>query len=225
VTADSILSPAVPDPKGLVIDWGGVLTPPLSAAMAGWAARDGVELDHFYALLRPWTQATPSDDSPVQRLERGELSPADFERQVCAAMAELGSPCSAEGLLRRMLADLVELDEAMLQLIRDVRATGAKTVLLSNSWGDHYPALLWDGLFDSVVISGRVGMRKPEPRIFAYAADQVGLSLAECVMVDDVQHNLDAASGLGMIPVLHRDPMETTTVVEGLFGLTRNRPT
>ncbi|MGZ4612175.1 MAG: HAD family hydrolase [Kineosporiaceae bacterium] len=228
---------------GLIIDWGGVLTASLDTAMARWAAADGVEYAHFRDVILTWvgragqqpetsapiltegavsgleqaTDAGIAGTSPVHLLERGELGPREFERALAAELAKRGSPVEADGLLDRLLSGLRGLDPAMLDLVRRARAAGLRTALLSNSWGDHYPTELWDDLFDSAVISGRVGMRKPDPRIFAYVAEQLGLSPAECVMVDDLPHNVRGAVAAGMVGVLHTDYATTLAELEALF--------
>jgi HAD superfamily hydrolase (TIGR01509 family) len=76
---------------------------------------------------------------------------------------------------------------------------------------------LWDGLFDAVVISGEVGMRKPEPEIFRYACERLDLAPAECVMVDDLPHNVAGAVAVGMVAVHHRSYAETAAELEILF--------
>ena len=82
----------------------------------------------------------------------------------------------ADGLLARMFAASA-LQTAMLDLIRSLRRAGLRTALLSNSWGnDDYPRHLFPELFDVVVISSEVGMRKPEERIFRHAAALLGLA-------------------------------------------------
>lgn len=216
-------------PRGLVIDWGGVLTPPLDDTMAAWARRDGVDYQHFRAVLGEWVEAiapglagavaSDQHDSPVHRLERGELSAAGFEAALAVALRDRGSPVAAEGLLKRVLEGLDQLDASMIGLVRRARAAGLRTALLSNSWGEHYPDELWDGLFDAVVISGRVGMRKPEARIFRHAAELLGLDPRDCVMVDDLQRNIQAAADVGMIGVLHHTYRETSAELEALFGV------
>lgn len=253
--------------RGLVVDWGGVLTASLDGAMAAWARRDDIEYEHFRDVMRSWVrapaadgsgpeapagddpggslvdvltderrQAAPGDDgpvadleqaadsgpaglSPVHRLERGEISVPDFEHELAGALATRGSVVPAEGLLSRMLAGLASLDDDMVGLVRRARARGIRTALLSNSWGDHYPEELWNGLFDAVVISGRVGMRKPEPEIFRYTCDELGLPPARCVMVDDLPHNVRGAVAVGMVAVLHRTFAETVGELEILFDL------
>lgn len=161
----------------------------------------------------------PAGSSPVHRLERGELSGAEFERLLADELAALGSVVPAEGLLRRMLSGLEELDPRMLELLRRARAAGLRTALLSNSWGNRYPEEVWDGLFDAVVISGRVGMRKPEERIYRHAAEQLGLEPAACVMVDDLPHNVTGAARAGMVGVQHRSYDETLAELETLFAV------
>src|SRR5260221_208770 len=85
----------------------------------------------------------------------------------------------------------------MLDLIRELRERGIRTSLLSNSWGvrDGYPRHLFDQLFDDVVISGEVGMRKPEERIFQLALTRLGLSAAEDRRHGG-QHHCGAGPGL-----------------------------
>jgi len=240
-----------------VIDWGGVLTPPLDNVIGAWMSADGITEEHFREVMRRWVglrdgqregedgdadgadwdgddadegsayseaeaapDQGPAGNSPVHRLERGEISPARFEELLAAELTALGSPVNAAGLLRRMLGGLERLDEDMAGLLRRVRAAGLRVALLSNSWGDHYPEDAWDGLFDEIVISGRVGMRKPEARIFRHAAAGLRLRTDECVMVDDLQHNVQGAIDAGMVGVLHRGYDQTRGELESIFGLT-----
>jgi putative hydrolase of the HAD superfamily len=93
--------------------------------------------------------------------------------------------------------------------------------LLSNSWGaGEYPRADFAELFDVVVISGEVGMRKPEEAIFLHAARALGLAPAECVFIDDMQANVTAAAALGMTGVLHNDPATTVAALHDLLGVT-----
>lgn len=250
--------------SALVVDWGGVLTPPLDGAMTAWAHREGVDLGHYRDLLRSWVGSRrpgaealsrlavapgrgvvlPSPDaqpapgstgpaadveqsegdptwhdggSPVHLLERGEMPVGEFDAALAAGLAERGSPVDADGLTRRMLADFAELDASMVGLVRRARDAGIRTALLSNSWGNEYPAELMDGLFDAVVISGEVRMRKPELRIYRHTAELLGVPPGECVMVDDLPHNVAAAAAAGMVGVLHRSYDETLGELEILF--------
>ena len=238
--------------QGLIVDWGGVLTPSLDAAMAAWAQADGVDFEHFRDVMRAWVGPRPGDGSgndlpgrdpaappsegpvavleeapdaagaafsPVHRLERGEITPGEFEDQLARRLAERGSPVAAQGLLGRMLSGLAQLDAGMLGIVHRAHDAGIRTALLSNSWGDHYPDELFDGIFDAVVISGRVGMRKPDAEIFRHTAELLGLDPAACVMVDDLPHNVRGAVAAGMVAVQHTDVDSTRAELEVLLGI------
>jgi len=233
------------DLRGLIVDWGGVLTASLDGAMAAWAQRDAVRYEHFREVMHAWAlrpagvgvavhdvpddepvaemeQAPdegPAGGSPAHLLERGELTGPEFERELAGELARRGSVVPAEGLLARMLAGLRSLDDDMIGLVRRAREHGIRTALLSNSWGDHYPEELWDDLFDAVVISGRIGMRKPEPEIFLHTCTQLDLPPGRCVMVDDLPHNVTGAVAVGMVAVHHRTYAETVTELEALFDV------
>jgi HAD superfamily hydrolase (TIGR01509 family) len=156
--------------------------------------------------------------SPVHLLERGEISIQDFERRLAAALAERGSEVDPEGLLSRVLGGLAELRDDMLGLVRRARHSGLRTALLSNSWGDEaYPEEQWEGAFDVVVISGRVGMRKPEEAIFRHTASLLGVPEEQCVMVDDLAGNIRGAVATGMVGVLHTSYEQTAEELEILF--------
>jgi HAD superfamily hydrolase (TIGR01509 family) len=105
----------------------------------------------------------------------------------------------------------------MSALVRRARHSGLRTGLLSNSWGNDYPRDGWDEMFDVVVISGEVGMRKPEPGIFRHTLALIGLEPAECVFVDDLPHNIAAAVEVGMVGVLHTSYAESLAELEVLF--------
>ena len=125
------------------------------------------------------------------------------------------------GLLARMFAASA-LEAAMVDLIRSLRRSGLRTALLSNSWGsnDDYPRHLFPELFDVVVISGEVGMRKPEQRIFRHTASLLGLEPQECVFIDDVEANVIAAEAVGLVGLHHREYGPTAQRLAGLSGRT-----
>jgi putative hydrolase of the HAD superfamily len=109
--------------------------------------------------------------------------------------------------------------DSMLGLVARAKEAGLRTAVLSNSWGNEYPMQGWDELFDAVVISGEVGMRKPEPRIFQHVLRLIDLSADECVFVDDLPHNVTAAVRLGFVGVLHRSYDETAHELEAILDL------
>ena len=208
-------------PHGLVVDWGGVLTTGIGDAFGAWAAAEGIDYGHYLAVLKTWIgpDAVDPATNPMHALERGELEVPDFEQRLAQALSEHGSRVRAEGLLRRMFAGLELAEESMVGLVRRAKAAGLRTALLSNSWGNDYPREGWDTMFDAVVISGEVGMRKPEHRIYHHVLERLGLSPSEAVMVDDLQPNLAAAVEVGMVGVLHRSYDETLVELEAVFGI------
>ena len=215
-----------PSSRALVVDWGGVLTVPLDGAMAAWAQADGVDVEHYADVLRGWRALADGESgvgpaaAPVHALERGEMTPDEFERLLARELHARGSPVSATGLLGRMLAGLETPAPAMHALVRRARRAGIRTALLSNSWGNSYDRTGWDEMFDVVVISGEVGMRKPEARIFEHTAKLLQVDLAACVFVDDLPWNVDGARATGMAAVLHAGDADATTAgVEALLGV------
>jgi len=211
----------VPELRGLVVDWGGVLTGDLGTVVRSWAEGDGIDVDVYVAIMRDWFGEPVGAEArlnPIHALERGEMTVPDFEQRLAAALTErTGRPLDPEGLLHRMFEKFEHAPD-MSALVRRARESGLRTGLLSNSWGNDYPRDGWDEMFDVVVISGEVGMRKPEPRIFEHTLGLIGLEAAECVFVDDIRHNVDAAVAVGMVAVLHRSYDETRAELETLFG-------
>jgi len=203
--------------RGLIVDWGGVLTMPIHIAIGNWLKASGVDQDHYGSVVRAWVAPVPPDSSPVHRLERGELAVDEFERLLSAALAREGSVVDAEGLVSTMFADLAIYEDSMTSLVTRAHAAGIRTGLLSNSWGNDYDRSDWDEMFDAVVISGEVGLRKPEPEIFELALERIGLPAGECVFVDDMAHNITAAQQAGLAGIIHRAFDQTARELEPLF--------
>ncbi|MGZ0148230.1 HAD family hydrolase [Kribbella sp. WER1] len=206
--------------RGLLVDWGGVLTSGLEPALRRWAELDDFDFDSYLEAVMKWlpSENVTAELNPVHALERGQLAVPDFERKLASLLVRRdGTPVPAEGLIERMFAHF-EHQPAMAALVRRVNRRGIRTALLSNSWGNTYPRDTWDGMFDDVVISGEVGLRKPEPEIFRLAAGRLGLEPTECVFVDDLQLNVDGARAVGMTAILHTEYDETRRALEDLFG-------
>ena len=204
--------------RGLLVDYGGVLTTSLEDTMTAWAQADGVDRAEFAAVLRRWLDRP--GDNPVHDLETGRLSEADFEQRLAAELRRRdGAPVPAAGLVQRMLGGFRPV-ASMIAVVSAARASGIRTALVSNSWGLNYPREGWDQLFDAVVISGEVGMRKPDPDIYTHTADLLGLRPQQCVFVDDLTPNVRGAAAVGMVGVHHTDLETTVAELEALFGLT-----
>ncbi len=205
--------------RALLVDYGGVLTTPLSSTLDGFCDRLGVDPADFGHAIK---QLLSENDAPasVHRLETGELSVPEFEEELSKLLKTThGGPVVATGLLTEMFAGF-DREASMLDAVRSARRQGIRTGLLSNSWGvDGYPREGWDELFDAVVISGEVGLRKPQREIYQLASDLIGVPPEECVFVDDLAHNVRGAAAAGMCGVHHTDVAATLAELEVLFGL------
>jgi putative hydrolase of the HAD superfamily len=200
-----------------------VLTTPILTTVQAWIAADAIDWDSYVAVMRPWVFGAYDPEgapNPVHLLERGQCTNAEFEAALAAQLLSVnGSPIVADGLLKRMFAASLPVPE-MYRVIRALRGAGFGTALLSNSWGcDEYPRADFPGLFDAVVISGEVGMRKPEPGIFRHAAATLGLEPQECVFIDDIEANVAAAVACGMTGVHHIDAPTTAAALEQLLNV------
>ena len=209
--------------RGVITDWGGVLTTPILTTVQAWIQADGIDWDSYLTVMRAWivdAYGPDASQNPVHALERGECSGAEFEQILAARLLRTdGGVVTADGLLQRMFAASTQVT-AMYNTIRAVRAAGFRTALLSNSWGcDEYPRADFPGLFDAVVISGECGMRKPEQAIFLHAAKGLGLDPEQCVFIDDIEANVAAAAACGMTGVHHADAIQTAAALRDLLGV------
>jgi epoxide hydrolase-like predicted phosphatase len=214
----------VPEPRalrGLVVDWGGVMTTALRDCMAAFCAADGIDYAVFSSVMRDWlgpAGEVSADGNPAHALERGEVAAPDFERALAQRLSAGGRPVEPIGLLERMFRRF-DHDPGMAGVVRRAKLAGVRTALCSNSWGNEYPRAEWDELFDAVVISGEVGMRKPERRIYLRTAALLGLAPEECVFVDDLGPNVRGAVDAGMVGVRHASAEETAAELEALLGV------
>jgi epoxide hydrolase-like predicted phosphatase len=188
-----------------VFDYGGVLTTPVRDSIAAWLDQDGIEPVSFSRTLNAWLSRSAPDDTPIHRLETGELGAAEFDVLFAAELVGRdGEAVASADLLKRLFAQM-RPDPVMFDLVQDLKHVGVRVALVSNSWGNTYPRESIDALFELVVISGEVGMRKPNPDIFAHALDLLDLPPERAVFVDDAEPNTDGAARLGMHTVLHVD--------------------
>jgi putative hydrolase of the HAD superfamily len=212
----------VADLRALIVDWGGVLTSPLKDSMTAWCAADGIDYGEFRQVMKDWLGTAHGGEviaNPIHALERGEMDVPEFERELGSLLrTHDGRPVQTEGLLTRMFAGFDPLPQ-MIDVVRRAKQTGLATALLSNSWGNEYPREGWADLFDVVVISGEVQMRKPELEIFRLTARRLGLPAEECVFVDDLMPNIRGAGEVGMVGVHHVTPERTIDALESLFAV------
>jgi len=197
--------------SALLVDFGGVLTSNVFDSFREFCEREGLEPGAVKRLFREDPEAL----ALLRRLERGELSEDAFSER----FAPMLGVSDHGGLVDRLFAGM-RADEAMVDAVRRARAGGVRTALVSNSWGSgRYDRDAFPELFDAVVISGEVGLHKPEPEIFHLAADRVEAAPESCVFVDDLKENCAGAEAVGMTAVLHRGAETTVPELERLLGL------
>lgn len=217
----------MPEPAGqpaelsaLIVDWGGVLTSDLGVALAAWAEADGINYAAYRDVMRSMLGPAVGEEArlnPVHALERGEIEVPDFERRLAAELTtRSGATVAPDGLIARMF-DRFEHAPDMAGLVRRAHEAGLRTALLSNSWGNEYPRDGWTEMFDEVVISGEVGMRKPDADIFEHTLALLGLTAPECVFVDDLERNVRAAVALGFVGIRHLSYASTAAELSALF--------
>jgi epoxide hydrolase-like predicted phosphatase len=196
--------------RGLLVDWGGVMTTNVFDAFRAFCEGEGLEPD----TLRRRFREDPSSRELLIDLETGKLDEDEFEPRFAAVLG-----VSGRGLIERIFAG-ASPEAEMLTAVELARAHGIRTGLVSNSWGTRrYDRILLARLFDGVVISGEVGIRKPSPEIYELATAAVRLDPRHCVFVDDLPFNLKPAAELGMATLHHTEPGQTIAQLEELLGV------
>jgi putative hydrolase of the HAD superfamily len=197
--------------RGLLVDFGGVLTTNVFESFRAFCADEGLDPDAIKRIFRD----EPAAVRLVRALEVGDLTEDEFGE----AFGELLGLQRRTGLLERMFGHL-RSDPAMVEAVRRARHQGVRTGLVSNSMGTgRYDRSTFPELFDGVVISGDEGLHKPEPEIFRLGAERVGLPPEDCVFVDDLRENCEGAEAVGMTAVLHRGADSTLPRLEELLGI------
>jgi epoxide hydrolase-like predicted phosphatase len=191
----------------LLIDWGGVLTTSMMGSFDAFSAREGLP-EHA---VRQAFRDDPAARDALIELECGRMGIAAFEGRLAEIL-----DVPAENLARRLTAD-VRPDREMRAAVRAFHEHGVKTALVSNSWRrEDYDV---HDLFDVVVLSGDLGIRKPDPEIYAVAVQRLGVIPERCVFVDDLGGNLKPAKALGMTTIRHDVTFDTIAQLKRLLRL------
>ena len=195
----------------LIVDFGGVLTTNVFESFRAFSEAEGLDPNAVKQLFRERGEGLDL----LRQLERGEVEIPEFEQR----FAPLLGVREAEGMVQRLFAG-VRADDLMVDAVRRVKRSGRPTGLISNSWGGaSYDRVEVDELFDAMVISGEVGLHKPEPEIFRLGAERLGVAPDDCVFVDDLRENCDGAEAVGMTAILHRGAEGTIPELERLLGV------
>jgi len=202
----------------LICDFGGVLTTPLQEGFLAYQEESGVSLEELGTAMG--RAAEEHGDHPLFVLERGEITEAEFRARI--------EPHLEDGFdlarLRTLYFERLEPNTPMVEFVRELRGRGVRAALLTNNVREWEP--LWraklpeiDELFEVVVDSGFVGLRKPDAAIFELTLERLGGVAAErCVFLDDLDVNCEAARALGMAAVRFESAEQAIRAVEAALS-------
>jgi putative hydrolase of the HAD superfamily len=208
---------------GVIFDLGGVMTEPL------FRHRDDVPPEYlglvafFLTEFRDHYHLTTGAHD-LHLLETGKIGDDEFFERMCARYAEAGNdPVDPKAAQKVVFGRGMVASAAMADAVRQIRDAGYKTALLTNIsregealFRDLFPV---EELFDVVVDSSKVGLRKPDPEIYRLTCTRLGVAPERCVFIDDLLCNVEAADALGMRTIQCLDPVDAADeIVQLLLG-------
>jgi putative hydrolase of the HAD superfamily len=208
--------------RAVISDFGGVLTTPLFHSFVAFQDETGISAESLGVAMQ--RIAERDGEHPLYELERGRLAETEF---LALLRRELAPELGHEPELHRfseIYFEALDPNEPMIELMRALRARDYRMALLTNNVREWEP--LWrsmlpvDEIFELVVDSGFVGMRKPEPGIYELTMDRLGgdIGASECLFVDDVEDNVAAARTLGMSAIHFRSNDQAIAEIEAVLG-------
>jgi putative hydrolase of the HAD superfamily len=206
--------------SAVISDFGGVLTSPLADAFAAFHDFSGVPTESLGAAIA--AIAARVGANPLHELETGRLTEAAFLQDLGDELtAQLGRPVDLDGFGQRYF-DHLHPNERMIGYMRELRQRGYRMAICTNNVREWEP--LWraklpvDEIFDVVVDSGFVGTRKPEPRIYEITLESLAVPAVAAVIIDDFEHNCEAARELGLSAVWFRSTEQAIDEVESILN-------
>jgi epoxide hydrolase-like predicted phosphatase len=206
--------------RAVISDFGGVLTTPLVASFAAYQRRSGVTPEQLGQAMAQVGEQW-GGRHPLHELECGRITEDHFLRSL---EAELGGDVQMREF-GKVFFDALEPNEEMIALMRDLRRRGYRTALLTNNvreWEPRWRSMLpeIDEIFEVIVDSAFVGVRKPEPKIYELTVERLGGGLRpeECLFIDDMELNCEAARELGMRAVRFDESSQTVAEVQAALG-------
>lgn len=192
----------------VVFDFSGVMVSSAFVHIGSYGADYGMTEDEFIEyLLGPYAEDT---DHSWHKAERGEIGVLDWATDTMARAEADGIGLDLSWMVN-MIGEL-DVHHVMVDAARDCRARGCKTSLLTNNIAEARdrwrPLLPLDDLFDDVIDSSEVGLRKPNPAVFALALERLGgIDPGRAVLLDDYEGNCAGARLAGMQTILVTDPV------------------
>ena len=203
--------------KGVISDFGGVLTTPLIQSFMAFQDETGISGETLgHAMQRI---AETDGEHPLYELERGRISEADFlDRMADELEPGLGHRPEMHRF-SEIYFEALEPNQPMIDLMREMRDGGMRMALLTNNVREWEP--LWrsmlpvDEIFELVVDSAFVGCRKPEREIYELTLEQLGMRAESCLFVDDVEVNVEGARAVGLNAVHFRGNAQAIAEIRG----------
>jgi len=190
--------------KGVLFDFGGVFTDSPFEAFAKYAATIGATREQVDDIV--FGGYGTDTDHPWHQVERGEITLEAARDGILALGEKQGLVVDIWQVFMAMSENQGGLRQDLVEHVRHLRDAGLKTGIVTNNiveFREHWRAMLpVDELFDVIVDSSEVGVRKPSPAIFATALEQIGIAAEEALFLDDYPGNVVAAQELGMTAVL-----------------------
>ncbi len=199
--------PAANGIRAIVSDFGGVLTTPLLSSFVAVQDEIGIEAEHLGEAMRAATEKR--GENPLYEMERGELAEVDFLELLADALEPLAGHRPHLHRFREVYFEALHPNHEVIELMRELKARGLKMALLTNNVREWEP--LWrsklpvDEIFEEIVDSAFVGLRKPEARIYELTLERIGMPAEACLFIDDLQPNCEGAEAVGMRAVRFRD--------------------
>ena len=205
--------------RAVVCDFGGVLTVPLIHAFAAYQDQSGTSLEDLGRAMQKATEAA-GGEHPLFQLEKGLITETEFLRRL---EQQLPVGTHLHGF-REIYFEALHPNEELIEYMRELRGRGLRMAMLTNNVREWEP--LWraklpvDEIFELVVDSAFVGMRKPEPEIYELTIERLGggIEASDCVFLDDVELNVEAAAALGMRAVRFESNDQAIPAVEAALA-------
>jgi putative hydrolase of the HAD superfamily len=189
--------------RAVLFDFGGVFTDSPFHAVHAFGDELGIAAQEVTGIV--FGSYEQDGEHPWHRLERGEITLESARDQILQLGLERDVRVDIYELFAKMAGNNAGADarQPLVERVRLLKGAGYVTGIVTNNvmeFGDGWRALIpVDELFDFVVDSSSVGVRKPDPRIFEIALQRLhGIAPAEVVFLDDYQANVDAARALGL---------------------------
>jgi putative hydrolase of the HAD superfamily len=206
--------------EAVVSDFGGVLTTPLLGSFMAFQDQTGISTEVLGKAMQAITEE--DGENPLYALERGETTEVAFLERLSDGLEPLLGHRPQMHRFKEIYFEALDPNPQMIELMRELKAEGYRMAMLTNNVREWEP--LWrtmlpvDEIFETVVDSGFVGCRKPEPQIYALTLERIGMPAESCLFIDDLPHNCEGARKAGMSAIHFRDNEQAIAEIRAALG-------